>query len=148
MFSFTYEFMRTPFGGFRFFWAFLAITALLTLFFIRKLDLTEFVLLAVFAVVAVRFTRGTAIFALVAVPALGRYYGLISKGLKSPGATKFLRSGMLILLFVVLGFSTYYKETCSTVKGQEDTWPTVSTLNGRFSCMVFQQSSTMSLRIS
>jgi hypothetical protein len=109
------EFQRTPLMEFGLFWFLLAFALALSLVFVRKLDLTHVCLLLPFAVLAVRYNRATAAFALVVLPVLGYYMSLIALELRGPSERRWLRwynctvlSGVAVAVLALKIFTADY----------------------------------------
>jgi tetratricopeptide (TPR) repeat protein len=79
----TNEFTPPDFSNFSLFWLFFVFVAALTLFFIKKVDLTHLFVLVPFAGLALKYNRVTAVFVLLAVPVLGYYASLMKDRVKS-----------------------------------------------------------------
>jgi tetratricopeptide (TPR) repeat protein len=79
----TNEFTPPDFINFPLFWLFFALVAGLSLFFIKKVDLTQMLILIPFAALALRYNRVTVVFDLLAIPSLVYYASLMKERVKS-----------------------------------------------------------------
>ncbi len=79
----TNEFTPPDFINFPLFWLFFALVAGLSLFFIKKVDLTQMLILIPFAALAIKYNRVTVVFDLLAIPSLAYYASLMKERVKS-----------------------------------------------------------------
>jgi tetratricopeptide (TPR) repeat protein len=101
--AFTSEFMPTLWGGQYLFWAILILGFALTVLFIKRADLTQFLVFTVFGVMALRFNRAIAPFALVALPLFSHYESLAVRSMS--GLKK--SAWKLIISFAIVGLVAY-----------------------------------------
>lgn len=83
LFSITEEFMPTKLNEFHLFWGMLGASVLLSIVLWRRTSLAHLFAVLPFAVMALRFNRATAAFALVSVPLLAHFTGIALDALRS-----------------------------------------------------------------
>jgi hypothetical protein len=100
----TNEFTPPDFINFPLFWFFFALVAGLSLFFIKKVDLTQMLILIPFAALAIKYNRVTVVFDLLAIPSLAYYSSLMKERVKS----KILAASGRILYYSTLSVVMVY----------------------------------------
>jgi hypothetical protein len=105
------ELLPTPLLPFLPFWALFSVTVVLTIIFIRKLDITQVFILFPFGILAVRYNRVTVFFELAAVPALAYYGSLISERIKSETVAGYFKIINYAALLVAFGYILFLKFT-------------------------------------
>lgn len=102
----TNEFTPPDFINFPLFWLFFALVAGLSLFFIKKADLTQMLILIPFAALALKYNRVTVVFDLLAIPSLAYYASLMKELVKSKILAAFGRllcySALSIIMIYIL----------------------------------------------
>jgi tetratricopeptide (TPR) repeat protein len=98
----TNEFTPPDFANFPLFWLLFAVVAGLSLFFIRKADLTHLFVLVPFAVLALKYNRVTVVFDLISVPVLGYYVSLMKERVKHAFSVAFGRAACFAALSAAL----------------------------------------------
>jgi hypothetical protein len=112
------------------FWALLAIVAALTVFFLRRLDLTQIFVLLPFAYLSLRYIRANAAFAIVALPVLSYYRTLFGRN-DGRSYRRLVRWGVAVLLLLSFVFLVYFKFYSGNVKSfglgiREEYFPSAS----------------------
>lgn len=103
------ELMPPTLQHFPLFWALFSVTVVLTIIFIRKLDITLLLILVPFGILAVRYNRATVFFELASVPALAYYKSLISERIKSETAAGYFKIINYAALLAAFGFILFLK---------------------------------------
>lgn len=101
------EFLPPSLSGFPLFWISLGVMALLILFYFRKIDITELVILIPFTLLALRFNRAIGMYNIVAVPVLA---SLLSEFVRGKRDRKILLSFALLLLLVIAMNIKFFEE--------------------------------------
>jgi hypothetical protein len=105
------ELMPPTLSNFPLFWALFSITVVLTIIFIRELDITQLFILVPFGILAVRYNRATNFFELASVPALVYYKSLISERIKSETVAGYFKIINYAALLVTFGYILFLKFT-------------------------------------
>jgi tetratricopeptide (TPR) repeat protein len=90
------------------YWALLAIVAVLTAVFLRRLDLTQIFVLVPFAYLSLKYMRANAAFAIVALPVLSYYRTLFGRS-GGRDYRRLMRWGTAVLLLLSFVFLIYFK---------------------------------------
>jgi tetratricopeptide (TPR) repeat protein len=103
LFSLVAEYMPTPLQFFHLFWSMLALLAVLFVAFIRKADITLFLISIPFSFLAVQHVRSIALFGIVTVPVFAHFGGMLEAFLLGHRRGKFLwRAGTVGLAVTLL----------------------------------------------
>jgi tetratricopeptide (TPR) repeat protein len=112
------------------YWALLAIVAVLTAVFLRRLDLTQIFVLLPFAYLSLKYVRANAAFAIVALPVLSYYRTLFGRR-DGRNYRRLIGWGTAVLLLLSFVYLIYFKFYSGNVKSfgsgiHEDYFPSAS----------------------